>query len=73
VTIPADLAPNQNGGAVWSPGSQYNRLALCSLAMNSPSSSRWTSLRGCGRVSFTITGIGFGTAQAGVTLAAPLR
>jgi hypothetical protein len=68
VTIPADLAPNQNGGAVWSPGSQYNRLALCSLSDEQPQLFAVDKPYGAAGVSFTITGRGFGTAQGGVTL-----
>ena len=36
--IPADLAPTQNGAAIWAPGAMFNGLALCAQPDTAPSS-----------------------------------
>jgi hypothetical protein len=66
--IPADLAPNQNGAAVWSPGSQYNRLALCTIEDAQPQLFVVDKPYGVVGDTITITGRGFGTDWGSVTL-----
>jgi hypothetical protein len=68
VTIPSDLAPTQNGAAVWSPGSQYNRLALCSLDDDQPQLFRVSQPYGSAGTQITVQGTGFGDTVGVLTL-----
>jgi hypothetical protein len=68
VTIPSDLAPTQNGAAVWSPGSQYNRLALCTVDEAQPQLFVVSQPYGGVGTPITITGRGFGEAGGAITL-----
>ena len=60
--MPSDLAPTQNGAAVWSPTSQYDRLALCKLEDTQPQLFAVDKPYGDAGESITIHGLGFGAA-----------
>ncbi len=73
VIVPADLAPQQNGAAIWAPGSQFFNLNVCSVEDTRPQ--LYTVSKPYIRPpyqnssdSFTIQGAGFGEVPGSVTL-----
>jgi hypothetical protein len=76
--MPSDLAPTQNGAAIWSPGTQFDALSLCKLNDTDPSTPdtpelfRVSQPYGPPGVSFTIEGNTFGNAGAVTLDDAPL-
>ena len=58
--MPSDLAPNQNGAAIWSPASQYDALALCKLDAAQPQLFAVDKPYGSAGDVITIQGLGFG-------------
>jgi hypothetical protein len=68
VIIPADLAPTQNGAAIWSPGAQYDRLALCNLPDTDPQLYAVSQPYATDTSAITIDGIGFGATQGTILL-----
>jgi hypothetical protein len=68
VTVPADLAPQQNGAAIWAPGSQFFNLNLCKVEVERPQFFRVSQPYGSAGSPFTIQGTGFGAEPGSVTL-----
>jgi hypothetical protein len=64
---PSDLAPTQNGAAIWAPGALFNGLALCAQPDTDPQLYAVSKPYGSAGELITIQGIGFGGA-ASVTL-----
>jgi hypothetical protein len=73
VIVPSDLAPQQNGAAIWAPGSQFFNLNMCRVEAERP---QFYAVDvpyvpngdGGNNFSFTIQGASFGNMQGNVTL-----
>jgi hypothetical protein len=66
--VPADLAPQQNGAAIWAPGSQFFNLNQCRVEDTRPQLFAVSQPYGSAGSSFTISGAGFGLEVGSVTL-----